>query len=118
MYRKFHSLPGGKNENLKGKMHVLMLAASIRSLDHFYASIALGADIMTVPMKILEQWIHEEQWIPDEHYRAPSKGLKSIVYKDLPFNPDFKSYDVSKEDGSLLDEGLKKFSADWQKLLQ
>ena len=44
-------------------------------------------------------------------------GVKNIVYKDLQFNPDFSKYKIEKEDGSLLDEGLRRFAADWQKLL-
>ena len=117
MYRKFRKTPQAKNPNMRGKCHVQVLGASIRTIDHFYSSIFLGADIMTVPLSILYKWVEEEKWIPDEHYRVSQTGLKNIVYKDLQFNPDFSKYKIEKEDGSLLDEGLKRFAADWQKFL-
>lgn len=118
MYRKFAEAGKSKIDTSHTKSHVSILAASIRNLDHFYSSIFMGADILTVPMSILRDWVQEERWMPDEHYRAPSKGLKSLIYKDIPFNEDFKSYDFDKEKGSLLDEGLEKFVADWKKLLK
>ncbi len=118
MYKKFSEMGKSKIDTSHTKTHVSILAASIRNLDHFYSSIYMGADILTVPMAILREWVQEEKWIPDEHYRVPSKGLKSIIYKDLPLKEDFTAYEVKKEEGSLLDEGLEKFVADWKKLLQ
>lgn len=108
----------GYNKKLhKNKSHVEVLAASIRSLDHFYASIFMGADIVTIPMKIVYAWMEEEKWMPDEHYRIPIAGLKSIVYQDIPLKNNFSEYEIDKTEGTLLDEGLKKFVADWNKLL-
>ncbi len=118
MYKKFAETGKSKNNNNHTKTHVSILAASIRNLDHFYSSIFMGADILTVPMSIIREWIEDEKWMPDEHYRIPSKGLKSLIYKDISFNEDFKSYEFDKEKGSLLDEGLEKFVADWKKLLK
>lgn len=118
MYKKFGSLGRSKIDTNHTKTHVSILAASIRNLDHFYSSIVLGADILTVPMNIIREWVQEEKWMPDEHYRIQSNGLKSIIYKDLPFNEDFTAYEIDKEKGSLLDEGLEKFVADWNKLLK
>ncbi|OGK37767.1 hypothetical protein A3F03_01610, partial [Candidatus Roizmanbacteria bacterium RIFCSPHIGHO2_12_FULL_41_11] len=111
MYRKFSKL------NRQSKPHVLVLGASIRTLDHFYTSIFLGADILTIPIKIIYEWLEEERWLPDEHYRPDSQGLKSLVYEDIPYHPDCTKYQIEKKDGSLLDEGLKKFVADWKKLI-
>lgn len=118
MYKKFGTFDKSKIDTNHTKTHVSILAASIRNLDHFYASIFLGADIITVPMSLLREWVQEEKWIPDEHYRIPSKGLKSIIYQDLPFNENFTSYEIDINKGSLLDEGLEKFVSDWQKLLK
>ncbi len=117
MYRKFAGLGKSKIDTSRTKTHVSILAASIRNLDHFYASIFMGADILTVPMSILRDWVQDEKWMPDEHYRIPSKGLKSILYKDLPLLEDFNAYEFEKEKDSLLYEGLEKFVADWNKLL-
>ncbi|HRN70725.1 MAG TPA: transaldolase family protein, partial [Candidatus Woesebacteria bacterium] len=100
MYKKFGTLGKSKIDTNHTKTHVSILAASIRNLDHFYASIFMGADILTVPMSILRDWVQEEKWIPDEHYRIPSKGLKSLVYQDIPFSDDFSSYKIDTEKGS------------------
>lgn len=110
-YRKYNKILHKKES------HVEVLAASIRSLDHFYASIFMGADIVTIPLKIVYEWLEEEKWMPDEHYRIPPKGLKPLVYLDIPFNRDYTPYKIEKVEGSLLDEGLKKFIGDWNKLL-
>ena len=118
MYKKFSLQNKSKIDTSHTKTHVSILAASIRSLDHFYGAIVYGADAITVPIKILYEWVQEEKWMPDEHYRSSVSGLKSLVYRDLPLNEDFTSYDFDKAEGSLLDEGLKKFVADWKKLIQ
>lgn len=112
MYRKFD-----KQRNVK-KSHVEVLAASIRNLDHFYASIFLGADILTIPLKVMYEWIQEEKWIPNNTYTIESHGLKPILYEDVGFKQDYSSYKIEKIDGDLLDEGLKKFVVDWQNLLK
>lgn len=109
----------GFNKKLHKKdSHVEVLAASIRSLDHFYASIFMEADIMTIPLKIIYDWIQEEKWMPDEHYRIQTPGLKSIVYQDVPYQTDYTKYVIEKTEGSLLDEGLNKFVGDWNKILE
>ncbi len=111
MYKKFDKL-----RNLK-KAHVLVLSASIRNLVHLYGSIFLGADILTIPFEIIKEWVEAEQWMPDTSYRIDHHGLKSLLYEDLPLKPDFSSYEIKQVPGSLLDEGIKKFVADWKKLL-
>src|SRR5437763_2301691 len=40
----------------KGDGHVLVLAASIRSLEHMLCCLALEADLVTVPSKVLKVW--------------------------------------------------------------
>jgi transaldolase len=112
MYRDF-------NKSLNHtKSHVEILAASIRNPEHLYASIFLKADILTLPLKTIQEWIEQERWMPDERYRVDNKGLKSILYEDLRLDKDFTKYDVKKVDGDLLDEGLKRFAADWNNLLE
>ncbi len=111
MYKKFD-----KQRNQK-KSHVLVLAASIRNMNHFYSSIFLKADIITIPLKIIETWIHEETWMPDEHFRMEEAGLKSLLYEDLTFKQNFEDYIVEAKEGSLLDEGLQKFVKDWKNLI-
>jgi transaldolase len=118
MYKKFAVQEKNPKNFSHNRSHVQILAASIRTLDHFYASIFNSADILTVPYKILQSWVGEEKWIPDEHYRSPVSGLKALIYEDLPLESDFRKYEIPKEEGSLLIEGLKKFRADWESLLR
>lgn len=102
----------------KKNSHVEVLAASIRSLDHMYASIFMEADIITIPLPLIYEWLQEEKWIPDEHYRSEPRGLKSLIYQDIPYSSDYTQFQIEKKDGSLLDEGLNKFVADWNKLMK
>jgi transaldolase len=111
MYKKF-----GRQRNVQ-KNHMEVLAASIRNLNHFYSCIFIGADILTVPLKILNEWVKEERWIPDERYRSETGGLKSIKYEEITFAYDFNKYDIKRVEGSLLDEGIEKFVSDWEKLI-
>jgi hypothetical protein len=65
----------------------------------------------------LYEWVQEEKWMPDEHYRSPVSGLKSLVYEDVQLDHDFTKYSLAREEKTLLDEGLNKFAADWKKLI-
>lgn len=97
--------------------HVLVLAASIRNMDHLYASIYYGADILTIPLKTIETWVAEGKKLPANDYQLPATELAPIPYKEIEWSRDYKSFDIKRIDGTLLDEGLKKFAADWQSLL-
>lgn len=111
MYRNF------SEKRREKECHVEILAASIRNMEHFYASMQIGADIITAPLSIYEEWINQERFVPDEKYHADKKGLKSIFYQDTPLHNDFTQYEIRKEDNSLLNEGLDKFVSDWNKIL-
>jgi transaldolase len=111
MYRNF------SEKRREKECHVEILAASIRNMEHFYASMQIGADIITAPLSIYEEWINQERFVPDEKYHADKKGLKSIFYQDTPLHNDFTQYEIRKEDNSLLSEGLDKFVSDWNKIL-
>ncbi len=111
MYKNF-----GKQRNTSVR-HVQVLASSIRTLDHFYGATFLGADALTVPLRVLTQWVHDEKWVPEGTYRPTGHGLKSLKYEDIPFKSNFEEYEVQKVEGDLLDEGLKRFATDWKRLL-
>lgn len=110
MYRKF-------DKKTNSKTGVKVLASSIRTLEHLYGSIFLGADMITIPFKLIEEWVRNERFIPGENYRIQNNGLKSMVYSDVPFLSDPLQYEIKKVDGDLLDEGLKKFATDWKSLI-
>lgn len=99
------------------KKHVLVLAASIRNMDHLYASLFHGADILTIPLKTIEAWVADGKKVPDAKYTLPKSELKPIAYEDISFSEDYTQFDIKKVDGSLLDAGLQKFASDWESLL-
>lgn len=109
MYKAFDEKRGSTS-------HVKILAASIRNLNHLYASLAYGADILTIPYGMIEKWVAEGKKSP-ETFEMPPSELKPMAYESIEFNEDYHVYDIKKEEGSLLDEGLKKFAADWNSLI-
>src|SRR5262249_22641285 len=52
-----------------GDGHVHVLAASIRHVDHLLASFAAGAELATVPEKVLAEWAAKDFPIPDAKFR-------------------------------------------------
>ncbi|MBP9690535.1 transaldolase [Candidatus Woesebacteria bacterium] len=99
------------------RVHVEVLAASIRTLEHFYAAIVLGADAITISLPLIREWLEDQRFVPDEKYRIETEGLRSMIYQDIPYHDDFTQYSIEKVDGSLLNEGLNKFVSDWNNLL-
>ena len=93
---------------------VEVLAASIRNEDHFLASIARGADIVTAPFGILSAWAAKGAPLPaPEFVYAPE--LAPIPYRSVQFPADWESVDITHP---LTDNGLQRFNADWQNLLR
>jgi len=67
-----------------GDHHVLVLAASIRNLEHLLCAFALGADLVALPAKILEDWAAKEFPMPgsDFSYQRNYSG-RSSAYASL-----------------------------------
>ncbi len=97
-----------------GDRHVEVLVASVRSLDHFLYSLALGADIITSPLKILKEWAEAGMPVPDSDFSYDAKNLAPIPFKRLDLSGDWRSMDIRHE---LTDAGIEKFAADWNALL-
>ncbi len=66
-----------------GDQHVEVLSASVRNMEHFMQSLALEADIITAPFKVLEEWAKAGMPLPDAAYHYDSSDLKYIPYKEL-----------------------------------
>ena len=94
--------------------HVEVLAASVRSLDHFFEAIRLGSDIITAPYKILKKWAEKGMAVPDESFIYNAKKLKSIPYRGLSMDHPWESYDISHD---LTKKGVERFAADWNGLI-
>ena len=98
--------------------HVEVLAASIRSYEHFMACLALDVDIITAPYEVIKKWGEEAMPIPGEgfRYEKPQKeGLADISYQDLNLSQDWREFDL---DHFKTDEGMKSFSEDWNELIK
>lgn len=90
--------------------HVLVLAASIRHLDHLYACLTLGTDIITAGSAVYQEWHKNNQAIPDIYPVTPAEDR--IPYKEgLIEKADI---DTNHE---LTDVGIDKFAQDWNKVL-
>src|SRR5438477_12113526 len=66
----------------KGDGHVLVLAASIRSLEHLLYCFALETELATAPAKTLEQCASKNFPTPDNQFEYKAPG-KPILYEEL-----------------------------------
>ncbi len=99
----------------KGDGHVEVLTASVRGLDHFLYALSLGSDIITAPFDIIKLWGEQGLPLPDTAYRYDAKGLKAIPYRELDLSRPGESFDIRHD---LTDQGMEKFSADWNALMR
>ena len=93
--------------------HVLVLAASIRSLEHLLYSFDLQTELATVPAKILEQWASKNFPTPDNQFQYKAPG-KPIPYEDLDLEQGWETFDIQHD---LTRKGVEKFAADYRATL-
>lgn len=94
-------------------LHVEVLAASIRSVEHLLAAISLGADIATAPLKILKQWAGQGFSMPDVNFRYQPK-LEPVPYQAMDLGKPWEEFDLHHD---LTDKGLERFANDWNRLV-
>jgi transaldolase len=99
----------------KGDGHVMVLTASVRNFDHFLCALKFGSDIVTVPFKVLKEWVAKGLPVPGSDYKYNPKDLKSIPYKDIVLTKKWQEYDISHD---LTVKGMEKFSSDWDSLIK
>ena len=104
----------------EGDGHVHVLAASIRHLDHLLAAFAFGADLVTVPAKLLEEWAAKGFPLPGESFEYAGKTkdgdpLQPLGYKSLNLNDPWEKFDIAHE---LTTKGILKFVEDYQGTLK
>jgi transaldolase len=97
----------------KGDGHVLVLAASIRSLEHLLYCFALQTELATVPAKMLELWASDNFPMPDEQFQYKGSG-KPIPYDELDLEQPWQAFDIQHE---LTRKGIEKFAADYRATL-
>jgi transaldolase len=83
-------------------------------------SFLLGAELATVPSKVLQEWAAAGFPMPDQNFKykpvdAKGKALKPIPYKELDLEQSWKSFDLAHE---LTTKGIQKFVADYQSTLK
>lgn len=98
-----------------GDGHVEVLAASVRSYDHFLRSLQLKADIITAPAKILREWAKKGKPLPNKNYKYKSGTLKNIPYKNLDLSKSWGKFDIDHE---LTTKGVESFCKDWNGLIK
>jgi transaldolase len=96
--------------------HVYVLAASIRTVDQLLACFALGVELVTVPIKVLESWAAKGLPMPDRNfvYRGfdtHGKPLKPIPYKNINLTKPWGAFNLRNE---LTRKGIEKFVADFE----
>jgi transaldolase len=109
-----------KNMYEGGDGHVHVLAASIRTINHLLCSFFLGAELATVPSKVLHEWAAAGCPMPDKDFTyktvdAEGKSLKPIPYKDLDLSLPWERFDLAHE---LTAKGIEKFVSDYQSTLK
>jgi transaldolase len=97
----------------EGDGHVLVLAASIRSLEHLLYCFVLETELATVPAKILEQWASKNFPMPDKQFQYESSG-KPIPYEELNLEQAWETFDIQQE---LTRTGIEKLAADYRATL-
>jgi len=97
-----------------GNGHVEVLTASVRSMEHFMAALAVGSDIITSPASILLEWAKEGTPLPDESFSYEKPDLAPIAYRGTPLTKGADEYDITHE---LTDKGIARFSEDWNNLI-
>lgn len=111
MYRAFDTQRGATTK------HVEVLAASVRTMDHFYASIAYGADIITAPLATFQKWVTEGKREPTA-FGPTNSTLIPLTYQKLSYQNEFAQYKINDDKEALLYQGLKKFADDWNGVVE
>ena len=98
----------------QGDGHVHVLAASIRNLQHLMYAFHVGAELATVPTKVLEEWAKQGMPLPDANFSYKPVG-KEIPYENIDLNRPWEQYDLQHE---LTRKGIQKFVADYQSTIR
>ena len=103
-----------------GDGHVLVLAASIRHLDHLLGAFALQAELATAPAKVWGEWAAASFPLPakDFVYQGQDKSgnpLRPIPYESLDLGQPWEAFDIRHE---LTTKGIQQFVADYKSTLK
>lgn len=97
-----------------GDGHVLVLAASIRSVAHLVSCLSLDADLVTAPSAVLGEWADLRASRVDPSMAEPQTGAH-IEFEDIDLNRPWREYHIAHH---LTTAGVEKFAADYRATLQ
>lgn len=97
-----------------GDGHALVLAASLRTLDHLLCCFHEGAELATIPAKVLDLWVKKGSPLPGEGFECKATG-RPIPFEQLSLERSWETFDIAHE---LTQKGLEKFVADYRKTLE
>jgi transaldolase len=102
-----------------GDGHVHVLAASLRRLEHLLCAFSVGAELVTGPAKLLEEWSDAGLPQPDARFSYQPVGpngkqLKPIPYKQIALDAPWESFDIRHE---MTVKGIERFVADYRSTL-
>jgi transaldolase len=96
-----------------GDGHVAVLAASIRNLEQLLYCFAHEIELVTVPVKVLDDWPRNRFPMPDRSFKYTATG-KPILYQKFALDQPWESFDIQHE---LTRKGIEKFAADYRATL-
>lgn len=89
--------------------HVMVLGASIRSVEHIQACTSRAVAAITIPFKLIQEIA------TGTISSVPKPPLQSIEYKTLNLSKSWDQFDINHP---LTTAGLEKFAADWNALCE
>ena len=92
--------------------HVMILGASIRTLDHLFGCMQAGAHIVTIPETAVELWVANGLSNDPAMHTFAISDRQPILYHDLS-EQDWILYSI---DHDLTRKGIERFAADWKGL--
>src|SRR5262252_3883212 len=76
--------------------HVLVLAASIRNLQHLLYAFYVHSELVTVPARILEHWAKEGMPLPSDDFAYTPVGME-IPYEELNLEQPWQQFNIEHE---------------------
>lgn len=98
-----------------GDGHVEVLAASLRSLDQFFAAIRAGTDIITAGLKYIQLWGEQGVTIPGDEFSYNPEEKQSIAYQEFDLSKSWDSFNINNE---MTNNGFEQFARDWNALIK
>lgn len=94
--------------------HVLVLAASIRNLQHLLYCFHLRVDLITVPAKVLKEWVAQRRPMPGQSFAYTPIG-EPIDYEGIDLEQPWETFNIEH---ALTRKGIQQFVADYRSTLR